>query len=157
MIALSDENTNFLKTHNMEELQKRTEALKYVFKYVADKNSLASLAGTILNSISHKILLLTKRDQVDGPESKPEMIERHRKEKEIFDSWTLLASQVDCLVLKKGQKIHDFRSSYNVMIKGKLYDKNLDKEWNSYSIVADWPIQINIIDKSKPLECKASE
>ena len=54
--------------------------------------------------------------------------------------------------IAKGTKIYDLQHSYNVIITGTLIDMETEKEFSQFDVVADWPLQINIVDRSKPVD-----
>ena len=54
--------------------------------------------------------------------------------------------------IAKGTKIYDLHHSYNAIITGTLIDMETEKEFNQFDVVADWPLQINIVDRSKPVD-----
>ena len=54
-------------------------------------------------------------------------------------------------MLKQGQRIHDLRDSFNVIIKGVIRDEADEKDFDEFNVIADWPIQINVFDTTKTL------
>ena len=59
--------------------------------------------------------------------------------------------------INKGTKIYDLHNSYNVIITGTIIDMETEKEFNQFDVIADWPLQINILDRSKPVDSLTHE
>ena len=63
-----------------------------------------------------------------------------------------LFNKIKVVKIAKGTKIYDLQSSYNVIITGTLIDMETEQEFNQFDVIADWPLQINIVDRSKPVD-----
>ena len=58
---------------------------------------------------------------------------------------------VEIVMLKTGQRIHDLKDSFNIVVQGTIRDEMEERDYGQFCAIADWPIQININDPAKPI------
>ena len=127
------------------------ETIKLLMIHTARVNMDKSVAGSITQSIANSIPILTPKYGASSHETHEERREREKHELSVRQAHQKLFSQIEIVMLRQGQRIHDLRDSFNVIIKGILRDEAEEKDFDEFNVIADWPIKINIFDLTKTL------
>lgn len=128
------------------------ECVVELFHMVAATNGEKSGAGLIATALASTIPSLTELETPLTPENSTSQQTREKSLKQAMDLQQRLFNKIKVVKIAKGTKIYDLQSSYNVIITGTLIDMETEQEFNQFDVIADWPLQINIVDRSKPVD-----
>ena len=62
-----------------------------------------------------------------------------------------MLSQIQLVKLVKNQKIYDLEDTLNIIVSGHVYDESNDKLHKRFDVIADFPVQVNVLDHAKPI------
>jgi hypothetical protein len=103
-------------------------------------NSENSIAASLSDILASTIPLHSTRDGEANHETPQEVKLRLEHEVQVKLDQEKMFGLLEVVILNTGQRIHDLRDSFNLIVSGSLRDEMEQRDYGPYCAVADWPV-----------------